>query len=42
MIAGVVSLGWAVLLATAILSFVGAFMAIMSARLATRLVVVHR
>ena len=41
MTGAVVSVGYAVFLATAILSFVGAFIAIMSARLVTRLVTVH-
>ena len=42
MTAGIVSLGWAVFVAAAILSFVGAFMLIMSVRIGTRLIVVHR
>lgn len=42
MTAGLISLGWAVFVATAILLFVGAFMLIMSVRLGTRLLVVHR
>jgi len=38
----VVSLGYAVFLATAILSFVGAFIMIMTARIVTRLFTMHR
>jgi len=42
MTAGMVSLGYAVFLATAILSFVGAFIMIMTARIVTRLFTMHR
>jgi|AntDeeMinimDraft_8_1070380.scaffolds.fasta_scaffold03266_2 hypothetical protein len=42
MTAAVVSLGYAVFLAVSILSFVGAFMTIMTARIVTRLFTMHR
>ena len=42
MTGAVASLGYAVFLAVSILSFVGVFLTIMAARLATRLFVVHR
>ena len=41
MTGAVISVGYALFLATAILSFVGAFVLVMSARLVTRLLTVH-